>query len=202
MRDRRAFTLIEMLVATSMLTMLAVGGYLALTAGTQSARKVRRVGRMVAAAQTALQQMACDVRAAVAHADKIRLTSLDVQYEGYDADTIDFMTPCKADPENGVGGRCEVGYWIDNDETTDAHGLVRREDGTLDAEPLAGGVTRLISPLVSELNLTFYDGVEWVDGWDDAKRFPQAVRICIVVEDADGMEAPRYFETTVSVPAR
>ncbi|NLW50788.1 MAG: prepilin-type N-terminal cleavage/methylation domain-containing protein [Candidatus Brocadiaceae bacterium] len=201
MRGRRAFTLVEMLVATAMLAMLALGGYLALAAGTASAQKARRVGRMVAAAQAALQQMTSDVRSAVAHRDKVRLTSLDVQYEGRDADTIDFMAPCTADFFMGIGGRCEVGYFIDNDPATESQGLVRREDGTIGDDPLAGGVLRLVTPLVSEMNLDFFDGVEWVDGWSDSERFPRAVRIVIVVADPDEVEVPRRFQTTVAVPA-
>jgi type II secretion system protein J len=202
MNSRRAFTLVELLVASSMLALLAVGGYLALAAGTRSAQAARRVGRMVASAQAALQQMASDVRAAVAQGDRVRLTALDAQYEGYDADTVDFIAPCRADPEIGIGGRCEVGYFIDNDPDTEAWGLMRREDGTLDDDPLSGGVLRLVTPLVSELNLTFFDGVEWVDGWDDAEHFPRAVRIAIVVVDPDEILSPRCFETTVSLPAR
>ena len=145
--------------------------------------------------------MAEDLRSAVAH-DKVRLTALDAQYEGLDADTVDFIVPCRADPERGVGGRCEVGYYVDNDPATEARGLARREDGTLDDDPLAGGTGRLVGPLVAELDLKFFDGLDWVDGWDDAERLPQAVTIGIVVADPDEAEAPRRFETTVSLPAR
>ena len=55
---------------------------------------------------------------------------------------------------------------------------------------------------MSELDLSFFDGLDWVPGWEDQEQFPRAVRITIVVMDPDEAERPLHFETTVSVPTR
>jgi len=203
MNRRRAFTLVELLVTTSMLSLLAAAGYVALAAGVQSSQKVRRVGAMAAHAQRALSVMAADIRTAVAHGD-VRLTALDANYEGAAADTLDFIAPRAPvftdDPE--AGGRCEIGYYIDNDPDTEARWLLRRRDDSLDDDPLEGGAVSLIGSCVSELDLSFFDGVEWAPGWEDQGQFPRAVRISIVVMDPDEAEKPLHFETTVSLPTR
>ena len=73
MDHRRGFTLVELLVATTLLTLIAAGGFAALTAGTRSATKAKRYGAMIAHGQAALQTMAVDIRAAVEHG-KFHLT--------------------------------------------------------------------------------------------------------------------------------
>lgn len=203
MSGRRGFTLVELLVTSSMLSVLAAAGYVVLTAGVQSSQKVRRVSAMAAHAQRALNAMAADVRTAVAHGD-VRLTALDANYEGAAADTLDFIAPRGGrftdDPD--AGSRCEIGYYIDNDPDTEAQWLLRRRDDSLDDDPLEGGAVNLIGPVVSELDLSFFDGLEWVSGWEDQEQFPRAVRITIVVMDPDEAERPLHFETTVSIPTR
>ena len=203
MRKRTGFTLVELLVTTSMLTLFASAGYVVLSAGVRSAQKARGLNTMVAHAERALTAIARDIRAAVEH-DEVRLTSLDAQFEGRDADTIDFIATRtrRGEEEPGATGRCEAGYYIDNDPYTEAQWLLRREDSTIDEEPLEVGILSLAAPCVSELNLEFFDGLLWLSGWDDPQHFPRGVRIGVVVVDANEIEDPLCFETTVSVPAR
>lgn len=203
MKDRRAFTLVEMLITTSMLALIVMAGFAVFSGGMRSAAKVRRYGAMLSHGQMALRAMAVDIRAAVAHGD-FRLTSLDVQYEFRDCDTIDFIAarpnPDRKQPNEG--GRSEIGYYIDNNPDTEAQWLLRREDKTLDDDPLEGGAVSLAGPFVSELNLEFYDGLLWKSDWDDQTSFPRVVRIQIIVKDEDEIEKPRLFSTTVPIMAQ
>ena len=182
----RGFTLVELIITISMLSILAAAGSAAFSAGMRSAAKTKRYGRMVARGQAALQTIARDIRAAVAH-DKVRLTALDREYEGKDADTIDFIAvQVNSYPtEPDASGRCEIGYYIDNDPATDARWLIRRVDRTLDDDALEGGIAYAIGPGVTEINLGFYDGMFWTPEWDDLEQLPAAVRIRIVVKDVD-----------------
>ncbi len=201
---RRGFTLIELLVATAMLALLAAAGFAALTAGTRSAAKAKRYGAMIARGQAALHSMAADIRAAVEHGDR-PLTSLDAQYDGMDSDTIDVIVagqPRLPQEEPGACGRCEVGYYIENDPDTDVKWLVRREDSSLDDDPLEGGAVSLAGPFVAELDLEFYDGLFWQSGWDDDEEFPKVVSIRIIVVDEDEIERPMLFSTTVPIMAQ
>ncbi len=190
-------------MTSGMLAVLASAAYAVFAAGTRSAQKARLVNSMVAAGTRSLTAMAADIRAAVEH-DGVRLTSLDVQYEGLDADTIDFVATRtrRALDDSEAAGRCEVGYYIDNDPETEAQWLLRREDPAPDDDPLEGGSASPAGPGVAELNLEFFDGLEWAPGWEDQERFPAAVRIDVVVVDPSGRERPLLLETTVSIPAR
>jgi type II secretion system protein J len=200
---RKGFTLVELLVTSSMLALLAGAGYAVFAAGLQSGGKARRVGTMVSCGQRALEAMAADIRMACEH-DGTRMTSLDARYGALSADTVDFIVPRRrpayGPPEGDA--RCEVGYYIDNDPDTEARWLLRREDNTLDDDPLEGGTVTLAGPCVSELDLQFFDGREWKAGWEDQSSFPRAVRIGIVAVDAEEKEEPLYLETCVSVPSR
>jgi len=203
MRVRARFTLVELLVTGTMLALLSSAGYVVFAAGVRSAQAVRRVNAMVGHGERALTAMARDIRAIVTDGD-VALTALDAQYEGGDTDTIDFIGTGtrRGRDEPGATVRSEVGYYIDNDPDTEAQWLLRREDGTLDEDPLSDGIATLAGPCVSELNLEFFDGVEWLSGWEDQNNFPLAVRINIVVVDPDEVEAPLHLETTISIPTQ
>lgn len=205
MIKNRGFTLVELLVATSLLTMLMGAGLAVLTAGTRAAAKAERYNKMVRRGQAALQAMSNDIRAAVEH-DEVYLVSLDVQEEGMDADTIDFITairPRMYQEDQPATGRCEVGYYIESDPDMEYQWLLRREDGSIDEDPLEGGAVTLAGPYVAELNLQFYDGLFWQSGWDkEEKKQPVAVYIEIVVVDEDEIENPLRFSKSVPIMAR
>lgn len=214
MIKNRGFTLIELLVATSLLSLLMGAGLAALTAGTSAASKADRYNRMVSRGQAALQAMSRDIRAAVQH-DNVYLVSLDREIEGLDVDTIDFITSIapRMDPTDEEDldnlenwrptGRCEVGYYIDNNPDVESHWLLRREDGSIDEDPLEGGAVTMAGSYVSELNLQFYDGLFWQSGWDIEKRAqPVVVYIEIVVVDEDRIENPLTFSKSVPIMAR
>jgi len=194
--------LVELLVTSGMFAMIAAAGFAAFSVGTRSAVKSKRYARMIAHGQAAIQGLAGEIRTAAARGD-FPLTALDAQFEGRDTDTIDFIMPRIKDipDEEDAVTLCEVGYYIDSDSDTEAQWLTRREDYTLDDEPLEGGNLAPAGPFVAELNLEFYDGLFWNDGWLLQEALPKAIRIRILVLDEDEIEEPMFFTTTVSIMA-
>ncbi len=204
MNARRGFTMIELLVATTMLVLVTGAGFAVLHAGTRAAAKTKRYNAMMARGQAALQSMASDIRAAVL-VDDFGLVSLDREYDGLDADTIDFITakaPRLDQDLPAAIGRCEVGYYIENDPDSEYRWLLRREDGSLDDDHLEGGAVTLAGPYVAALNLLFYDGLFWQSGWDDDEELPVAVNIEITVVDEDEQENPLILSSTIPIMAR
>ena len=205
-RRQRGFTLVELLITTGMMSMLAAAGFAALSTGMRSAARAKRYGAMIARGQIALQALTRDIRAAV-KSGEFCLVSLDNEHEGLSVDTLDFVALRKSriavdEFDEPTGSRCEIGYYIECDDDTEMKWMLRREDGTLDDDPLEGGIVTLAGPFVSELELEFYDGMFWQSGWDDTKTFPEVVRIYIAVVDEDEIENPMYFTTTVPIITR
>lgn len=200
MQQRNGFTLIELIVATSMLAILAAASYTALATGTRAATKVKRYNNMIAHGQIALQTIASDLRAAIIH-DKFVLTALDRQTEALPTDTIDFIAVGHPhlNYQEPTAGRYEVGYYIENDPDTDFQWLVRREDATLDEDPLEGGAITLAGPYVTSLNLSFYDGIQWYSSWIQQEDLPKVVYVEILVVDKDEIENPIPFSTTIPI---
>jgi type II secretion system protein J len=209
--SRRGFTLVEMLVTTTMLALIVGAGTAVFSAGTRSAAKAKRYDAIVAQGQRALQRICRDLRAA-ARQEGFSLTALDVQQEGHDCDTLDLIV-ARPNPERKLpdeGAWAEVGYSLAKNSTDgkrakaagEIRGLLRREDPTLDDDPLEGGTMHLVAPLVSDLNFEFYDGLSWKAGWDDATALPRAVHIQVTAEDEEGIENPMLFSTTIWLMAQ
>lgn len=204
MKGSRGFTLIEILITLTLFALLAGGGLAAMSTGTKSAAKANRYNAMVSRGQGALQLITRDIRAAVQEGD-MNLVSLSREYEGRPADTLDFVmagAPRLDENNPEFAGRCEVGYYIENDPDTAIQWLVRREDASLDDDLLEGGAISLVGPYVSSLNLGFYDGLLWQSGWIDEESFPLAVSVEIEVVDEDAHENPITLKTVVPVMAR
>ena len=205
MNRMRGFTLVELLVTMTLLALLVGAGLAAMSTGVNSAAKARRYNAMVARGQGALQLITRDIRAALEH-DDFYMVSLDNQHEGKDADTIDFIVAAmpRLDEENPeVIGRCEVGYYIENDPDSELQWLLRREDSSLDEDELGGGAVSLVGPYVSSLDIEFYDGFRWQAGWDELEEgFPETIRVEITVVEEDEHENPVILRSTVSIMAR
>ena len=203
MKDARGFTLIEVLIALTLFAMLATGGLAALSAGTRSAAKADRYNAMLSRGQGALQLIASDLRAAVAHGEFF-LVSLDAENGGFSTDTIDFVMagPPRLDNDDPYhAGRCEVGYYIENDAETAIEWLVRREDPSPDDDLLEGGAISQAGAYVRGLNFIFYDGLLWQSGWIDEEGFPLTVEIEVIVVDEDEQEKPLTLKTSVPIMA-
>lgn len=198
----RGFTLFELLIVASLLALLTAGGLAALSAGTRASEKAKRIDAMTGYAQVALESIAADLSAAVQRGE-FCMVSLDAQREGRNTDTLDFLVaglPKIDIMEGPYAGYCEIGYSIGNDTEDGARGLIRREDGAADNDPLEGGSMVAVEPYVTELNFEFYDGLEWVAGWTETKEFPAAIRIQIAVVDEDDLETPQQYSTSISFP--
>ena len=198
-----AFTLVEMLVASTMLALITATGLAVFSSGLRSAAKARRVGRIVFHAQMALRAMAEDLRAA-ATGERCRMVSLDAADDVGDTDTLDFVVNRSGPARAGAGesGRTEVGYSIGHMPDGEARCLLRRVDATLDDDPLDGGTRTIAGPHVSEMDLEFYDGTSWQPEWHGVAEMPKAIRVRLVLADEDRVERPRRFTTTVRVMAQ
>ncbi len=97
---------------------------------------------------------------------------------------------------SGRTGIVERGYWVT------AEGRLFCHDDVSGDGDYATGERELCGRDVGELDMAYFDGAAWRDGWDardgapEAGALPKAVRIVMTI----GRRAPERFETIVSIP--
>jgi general secretion pathway protein J len=119
---------------------------------------------------------------------------------GREMDIITFTHLCHQYVENETMNQSdheEVTYFWQRDPKTDVINLMKRVDSTMDNDPEKGGIVFVSLENVVEFRLTFFNGTDWVEGWQDNGTLPNAVHLYLVLKDKSGGEVP--FETTVPI---
>lgn len=96
----------------------------------------------------------------------------------------------------GRTGLVERGYWVTAEGELMCH----------DEEPADGdyatGTSEVCGRDVSEFDITYFDGAEWLNRWDarpqasEAGQLPKAIHIILAV----GRQIPERFETVIYIP--
>ncbi|MDZ7814631.1 MAG: prepilin-type N-terminal cleavage/methylation domain-containing protein [Planctomycetota bacterium] len=75
----------------------------------------------------------------------------------------------------------EVSYFIRRDDRTSAYLLYRREQRGWDGELDEGGTTELLCDIIGDMQVEYYDGMDWLDEWEleERRELPIAIRIRI-----------------------
>lgn len=96
----------------------------------------------------------------------------------------------------GRTGLVERGYWLTSGQQFMCH-----DDEPADST-YETGASELCGTEVTDFDVSYFDGTQWLDRWDarplalQAGQLPKAVHIVLVI----GGEAPRRFETVIYVP--
>jgi hypothetical protein len=96
----------------------------------------------------------------------------------------------------GRTGFIERGYWVNA-----AGELMCHDDDAADGD-YATGLSEVCARDVSQFDVSYFNGAEWVERWDgraeagQAGQLPKAVHIAVSL----GREKPERFETVVYVP--
>jgi type II secretion system protein J len=196
---QRGFTLLELIAAMTIFTIVIAATYSMFDSARAVSTRAELRTHQFQTARAAHQAIEEDLRGAVmvaaptptdlafiatnAGSEKEPLDRLEfVSINRYTAAQYDISV---LDVVRG-GDVSKVFYWIEQDETRKAHGLVRERPKEL-LPP--GGVVRRdedvveISPDVVHLNFRFYDAGEWRDTWDSSqvRRLPKAVEVTVYV---------------------
>jgi type II secretion system protein J len=196
---RRAFTLLELIVATTIFTIVIAAAYSLFDSARGVTSRAELRTQLFQTARTALQAIEEDLKGAVMVASP---NPTDLAFMGTNAgsdakglDRIEFVSVSRhtasayditvLDVVRG-GDVAKVLYWIEQDTTREKHGLVRERPKEL--LPPGGPVRREedvveIARDVVHLNLRYYDAGEWRDTWDSSqvRRLPKAVELTVVV---------------------
>ncbi len=192
-RVRAGFTLLEILLAVVILTLLLGAVYAVLIGTVQAVERVEYVTQRAEIGPGILRVVARDFEHAVMPGGlapgAFRAKSQD--YGGFSLDQVDFVANVPAlGPIGGVGPprpspMNEVGYRLEpNPFAPGLFTLFRREGWFVDGDPLAGGMLYEVYDRVRSFSLEYFDGKEWKEAWTSAEAggLPRAVRIGLGVE--------------------
>lgn len=207
MHAQAGFTLVEILLALFMFSIIAGTIFASFSAVVDGVEQGRASGEFYRVGRTALQHMAQEIGAALTFADDPRTTMLGENGSGENQprDRITFVTiPYRRFPATIPANElCDVSYYIEkNSQGTAA--LFRTEDCTLDEERQEGGTPLELTDTVAGLDIMYFDAEASHDDWppnrEETGPLPCRVRLALTFRLSP--EDERAFVTTVVLPMR
>jgi general secretion pathway protein J len=206
MNNKKGFTLFEMMVALTIITIIATALYASLRVGMQTYKKQEECNYLHQNLRNAVFLLSRDLRCAFMSANSDIIFSGDPGKNQSLSEARISLVTCQSSVLQRAGGLSTVEYYIDNDPQTPCSGLVRVDHGFPQTEER--NVCQEIAPLVEGLRLRYYNGSEWQDEWGQSDpsqlhTLPQAVEITVTVKDKESnnkgfVEAGEHIQTIAS----
>jgi len=212
--DDSGFTLLEVILTLVILGYIISCIYPCLIFTIDAKNRVEKMSALNKVGQAIIRQVSHDLEGFYAPTE-------GNPFEGIDdatADSLNFVSTVESAPDqNGVRSNItEVGYRVEqNEQEPDFYVLLRREGFFVSGDPLKGGSLSEVYDRVKRFNLKYYDGTDWVDGWNCQEKGgpPVAVKIEFVVKlEKEPPEAKTqepemeneegYFSAIVTLPVR
>ncbi|MFI5001928.1 MAG: type II secretion system protein GspJ, partial [Reyranellales bacterium] len=189
----RGFSLLELTVAMTMGSMLALSLYLAMHAVIQARRSANRAVASVRAATIAMDLVCSDLQSVLAPKGNYAGPFVGTRQSGTgtDADTLDFFSigrdgnPPTVDIPWAEGIR-EVVLALNTD--ANPPNLVRRVTRNLQPKVQTDPEEEILCRGVRALSIRYYDGTDWQEDWDSTgvgDILPVAVAITIELSDGN-----------------
>ncbi|UCG50372.1 MAG: GspJ family type II secretion system protein [Phycisphaerales bacterium] len=184
------FTLLELLVAMTLMMVAASCLYTALYTGFKARRSATTAVEPTSLAINAIELLKQDVYGVLPPTGVLAGSFVGVDstgIKGVDADSLEFYTThIYSDSDNPAGGLGKIELLLeeDTDEGREGYRLVRRVITSLLAPRAVEAEEQILCRNVTSLNLRYFDGENWLDEWDstaDSNSLPRAVEIDIQI---------------------
>lgn len=213
----QGFTLIEVMVATAILSLVASIVWAGFAQTARNKESVERINDRYHAIRMSMDRMQRELSMAFVSAQRNLASPVPTPLTAFIAqdhsgsDRIDFASFAhrrlfRNAPESD---QCELGYFLVNDPSNrGTKALARREQNRIDEEPEKGGRVDILLEDVRALDFEFLDpsSGEWVETWDttqamgQAARLPTQVKIRITVPDLREPSRDKVFGTRAVLP--
>jgi general secretion pathway protein J len=199
----RGFTLVELLVAIVILSLISVLIYSAFSSMKRSREGLERVEDRYREGRLAMARMTRELQSAFISFHAPINTSLLVEKTafigttGTPADRLDFdsFANRRMDRNSHISDQCELSYFgSPNPDNSGVIDLARRISTTLDLDPRKGGRVEVLATDIDLFDLQYLDPQtgNWVDTWDTTQsltgsqpRLPLQVRILLVLNGGE-----------------
>ena len=209
--SRRGLTLVEVLIAFTILAFLAVMIYSVVRATVELHDEIEAVLNETEPPPAILNIIRQDIESAfLPDNDRTYFFGTDATNRYGPANEIDLLSSNAAfgtadgESESELHAFNEVGYQL-ADSPVEGGFLVlqRREDYFVDDKPLEGGTLVEIYDRVKSLEFKYWDGEEWLNRWDSRAaqgKLPLGVRVVITIGTVAPNEPPRIHTHAIYVP--
>jgi general secretion pathway protein J len=195
----RGFTLVELLVAIVILSLISVLIYSAFSSMKRSREGLERVEDRYREGRLAMTRMTRELQSAFISLHAPINTALLVEKtafvgtSGTPADRLDFdsFSNRRVDRNSHISDQCEISYFgSSNPDEASVMDLARRVSTTLDLEPKKGGRVEVLATDIDLFDLQYLDPLTgtWLDTWDTTQsvsgqpaRLPVQVRVVLVL---------------------
>jgi type II secretion system protein J len=190
--DTRGFTLLELLIAMTMMTIIAVSLYTSMSIGFKARESAERVVEKGRAAEIAIEVIKGMLMSAVVPNGVLAGSFIGEDGEndgGYQADTLTFFTSDYNPKEDETA--CDIekaSLEMSVREDTKERVIVRKVTTNLLSPTTIDPDEEILCGNVRSMNLQYHDGSDWVDEWASSENdnaLPRAVKITIVLENTD-----------------
>jgi len=214
-RNHRAFTLLELLVAMSLMVVTAACLYTALYTGFRARRSALSAVEPTALAINAVELLKQDIYGVLPPGDELAGAFIGTDstgVKGVDTDSLEFYTThIFPDDDHPVGGLGKIELLLeeDTDENRTNYRLLRRITTNLLSPRGVDPEEQVLCRNVTALDLRYFDGESWLNEWDstaDANSLPLAVEIEITIAgssaSAAGKSQERRLVQSFAIPCR
>jgi len=202
------FTLLEIMVALLVLGLLSSALFAIFGTTIDSKERVEKYNELYQTSRQVIDRSHRELSLAFLSPSKNRnptvLLGVDAEEEGYPMDSITFtsLAHVPMGVDNRESEECELSYFIIEDSSTGMHHLMRREDTSLDDDPLQGGISYEMAEDIRGLNFRYYDGEEWQDSWDSREgdtegKLPYVVEVVLILPGVDDQDTPFMSRTVL-----
>ncbi|AKU91327.1 type II secretion system protein GspJ [Vulgatibacter incomptus] len=211
---KRGFTLLEVMIALAIVTVLAALVYGSFNPTYQAKMLVEEQAERYHGLRLAMGRMARELSMAYVsdRYDSNQLRERPTQFvanHSSNRDKLRFTTFAHERLYEDVkeSDQALVEYRVDRDpEDPRKNALIRREKTVIDERPADGGAETVLATDIDGLNFEFWDvkKKEWVTDWDTTEqaysnRLPERVRITIHAKGDDGKERKYVSQTMIQL---
>lgn len=218
-RKNRAFTLIELLLALAIFTVIAIA----------TARTLQQIRNTKESAFKDLDRFSAMRTALAVLRDDVR-QAFHVLYNDLGKDAVALLSQARPTPHTLFDGRknslvltsvshrvyyknrreseqAELSFFLQEKGKNQGSSLMKRESGRIDADPYQGGAVYTLLDDVTSLEFSYYDPTQqkWVDDWSSdggnyRDKFPPSIKVKLTSVTADGQKLQAETQIKIAFP--
>ena len=192
------FTLIEVLIATTILSIILTMAYSILITTLNSRNFIEKRAHTERVGSRLLNFISKDIQGAYMYqVEDDRYFFARKQGKNTRIDFISNTDSILLAPGGNHSDLCEIGYFLKKNRDDTFH-IIRREDFFIDDDPFSGGTGIKLYDEVTSFELRFYDEGQISSAWNskEKKQLPQAVEITLGIKQEQEV---RLFRRTVPI---